>query len=123
MLRHPIPLERPSLPWLCSSSRQGLAGSRRLAGKWWPKLTVCTEIPKESQQVSIPNVLNPVSLAREIVARSPLAAAAAQGAASFASTLMQALQHAGTARPEEPKVRAASAAIPTLRRALSGAPP
>jgi len=37
MLRHPIPLERPPVPWLVRPSRQGLAGLRRLGGKWWPK--------------------------------------------------------------------------------------
>lgn len=47
--------------------------------------------------MSISSVLNPSVWASRIASTSPLAAAAAQGIASFGSTLMQALQQASSA--------------------------
>jgi len=39
MLRDPIPLQPPPLPWLVRLNRQGFAGWWRRRGKLWPKLT------------------------------------------------------------------------------------
>ena len=47
--------------------------------------------------MSISNVLSPSALLSQAASKSPLAAAVSFGAGSFASTLMQALQQAGTA--------------------------
>ena len=47
--------------------------------------------------MSISSVLNPSVWASQIASKSPLAAAAAQGIASFGSALMQALQQASSA--------------------------
>lgn len=40
MLRYPIPVQNPPLPWLVRLNRQGFAGWRRAGGKLSPKLTV-----------------------------------------------------------------------------------
>ncbi len=40
MLRYPIPVQNPPLPWLVRLNRQRLAGWRRSGGKLSPKLTV-----------------------------------------------------------------------------------
>lgn len=40
MLPHPIPVQRPPLPWLVRPKRQGLAALWRRAGSHWSKLTL-----------------------------------------------------------------------------------
>jgi hypothetical protein len=36
VLREPIRVQRPALPWLVRLNRQRLAGIRRLGGRLWP---------------------------------------------------------------------------------------
>ena len=35
MLQHPIPVQRPALPWLVRAPRQGLAALLRRVGNQW----------------------------------------------------------------------------------------
>ena len=67
--------------------------------------------------MSISSVLNPSVLASQIASKNPLAAAAVQGAASFGSTLLQALQQVGAATAST----GASAASATSTAAASTA--
>jgi hypothetical protein len=76
--------------------------------------------------VSISSVLNPSVLASQIAGKNPLAAAAVQGAASFGSTLLQALQQTGTGAASTASVTstasgASTAAAGTAAGAVSAA--
>jgi hypothetical protein len=70
--------------------------------------------------VSISSVLNPSALVSQIASKSPFTAAAAQGAASFGSTLMQALKQAGTATAPAGTSTAAGASTAAASTAAGG---